>query len=275
MVRDYTQSNMWDDWRDLVDVVPVNDFRTQRRTRMGGYGNLPEVAENGAYAALASPADEEATYAATKRGGVETISLEAIANDDVGAIRRLPVKLAQAAKQTLYRFVLDFMATNGAIYDAVALAHATHANLGATALSAASFAAARLAMLKQAEAGSSERVGLVARHLYVPTDLEEAAFDLFVRSTNNDETFTQSRKPKVHVVPYWTDTNNWWLTADKASVPLIEVGFYGGREEPELFVQDSPTQGSLFSNDQIKYKIRHIYGGSVQDYRGFYGAVVA
>jgi hypothetical protein len=275
MVRDYTQSNMWDDWRDLVDVVPVNDFRTQRRTRMGGYGNLPAVAENGAYAALASPADEEATYAATKRGGVETISLEAIANDDVGAIRRLPVKLAQAAKQTLYRFVLDFMATNGAIYDAVALAHATHANLGATALSAASFAAARLAMLKQAEAGSSERVGLVARHLYVPTDLEEAAFDLFVRSTNNDETFTQSRKPKVHVVPYWTDTNNWWLTADKASVPLIEVGFYGGREEPELFVQDSPTQGSLFSNDQIKYKIRHIYGGSVQDYRGFYGAVVA
>lgn len=275
MVREYTQNTMWDDWRDLVDVVPVTDFRTQKRTRMGGYGNLPAVAENGAYAALTSPADEEATYAATKRGGVETISLEAIANDDVGAIRRVPVKLASAAKQTLYRFVLDFLATNAAVYDTVALAHATHANLGSAALAAASFAAARLAMLKQAEAGSSERIGLILRHVYVPTDLEETAFDLFVRTTNNDETFVQSRKPKVHVVPYWTDTNNWWATADKSAVPLIELGFYGGREEPELFVQDNPTQGSLFSNDQIKYKIRHIYGGAVQDYRGFYGAVVA
>lgn len=275
MVRDYAQSDMWGDWRDLVDVVPLSDFRTQRRTRMGGYGNLPAVAENGAYNALSSPADEEATYAPSKRGGTETISLEAIANDDVGAIRRIPLKLAQAAKQTLYRFVLDFMATNAAIYDTVALAHATHGNLGSTALSAVSFAAARLAMLKQAEGGSSERIGLVLRHLYVPTDLEETAFDLFVRNTNNDETFVNSRKPKVHVVPYWSDANNWWGTADKAAVPLIEVGFYGGREEPELFVQDSPTQGSLFSNDQIKYKIRHIYGGAVKDYRGFYGAIVA
>ncbi len=275
MVREYSQSDMWDDWRDLVDTVPVSDFRTQRRARVGGYGNLPAVAENGAYGALTSPADEEATYAASKRGGVETISLEAIANDDVGVIRRLPVKLSQAAKQTLYRFVLDFLATNAAVYDTVALAHATHNNLGATALSAATFAAARLAMLQQAEAGSSERIGLVARHLYVPTNLEETAFDLFVRTTNNDETFVQSRKPKVHVVPYWTDANNWWVTAEKAAVPLIELGFYGGREEPELFVQDNPTQGSLFSNDQIKYKIRHIYSGAVLDYRGFYGAIVA
>ncbi len=275
MVRDYNLSNMWDDWRVLCDVVPVNDFRTQRRTRMGGYGNLPAVAENGAYAALTTPGDEEATYAATKRGGTETISIEAIANDDVGAIRRIPSKLAQAAKQTLYRFVLDFLATNAAIYDTVALAHATHNNLGATALSAATFAAARLAMLQQVEAGSTERIGLVARHLFIPTNLEETAFDLFVRNTNNDETFVQSRKPTAHVVPYWTDANNWWVTADKADVPLIELGFYGGREEPELFVQDNPTQGSLFSNDQLKYKMRHIYGGAVKDYRGFYGAVVA
>lgn len=275
MVREYQQSSMWDDWRDLVDIVPVNDFRTQRRTRMGGYGNLPAVAENGAYAALTSPADEEATYAATKRGGTETISLEAIANDDVGVIRRVPIKMAQASKQTLYRFVLDFLATNAAIYDSVALAHASHNNLGSTALGAASFAAARLAMLKQVEAGSSERIGLVLRHLYVPTDLEETAYDLFQRTSNNDKTFTQSRMPLVHVVPYWTDTNNWWATADKSAVPLIELGFYGGREEPELFVQDSPTQGSLFSNDQIIYKIRHIYSGAVLDFRGFYGAVVA
>ena len=40
-------------------------------------------------------------------------------------------------------------------------------------------------------------------------------------------------------------------------------GFLGGREEPELFVQDMPNVGSMFSNDKLTYKIRHIYGGNV------------
>ena len=276
MVRDYNALENYNDWKDLVDIVPVNNFRTQERTRMGGYGNLPAVAQDGTYNALTSPSDEKSTYAITKRGGKETISIETIANDDVGAIRKVPMRMAVAAKRTLYEFILDFIATNGTIYDAVALFHAvSHANLGSAALNATSFAAARLAMKKQVEAGSSKKLGLALRHLYVPAELEETAFDLFVRNTNQDETFVQSRKPKVHVVDYWTDTNNWYATADKTETPLIELGFYNGSEEPELFVQDLPTQGSLFSNDQITYKIRHIYGGSVLDYRGFYGAIVA
>jgi hypothetical protein len=47
-----------------------------------------------------------------------------------------------------------------------------------------------------------------------------------------------------------------------------------GREEPELFVQDNPTVGSLFTNDKITWKIRHIYGGNVTDFRGGTKAVV-
>jgi len=58
-------------------------------------------------------------------------------------------------------------------------------------------------------------------------------------------------------------------------VPTIEIGFLNGREEPELFVQDEPTNGSMFSNDKITYKVRHIYGGAVLDYRGLQGNVVA
>lgn len=274
MVAEYAGLDSYQDYRDLVDIVPIRDFRTNERTRMGGYGNLPAVAENGAYNALTSPTDEKATYAISKRGGTETISLETIANDDVGALRRVPRNLAVAAGRTLYEFVLDFLATNAAIYDSVALFHASHANLGTTALSAATFAASRLRMKKQAELSSAKRLGITLRHLYVPSDLEETAFDLFVRGTNNDETFAQSRKPKVHVVDYWTDTNNWYATADKAQVPLIELGFYGGNETPELFIQDNPTQGSLFSNDQIKMKIRHAYSGAVLDFRGFDGNVV-
>lgn len=274
LLDDYRNNPAYADWRELVDVVPARDFRTQERTRMGGYGNLPAVAENGPYNALTTPGEEAASYAVTKRGGIETISLESIANDDVGAIRRIPIKLSRAAGRTLYEFVLGFLSANPVIFDTKALFHADHANLGTAALDATSWAASRLRMAKQAELSSGKRLGLVPRHVYVPMELEETAFNMFVRGTNLDETFVQSRKPTVHVVPHWTDTNNWYQTADKAEVPLIEVGFFGG-EEPELFVQDNPTQGSLFSNDQIKYKIRHIYGGTVLDWRGFDGSIVA
>lgn len=275
MVRDYNANPLYADFRDLVDIVPVRDFRTQERTRMGGYGNLPAVAENGSYDPLATPNDEKATYALSKRGGTETISIETIANDDVGLIRRIPQRLSTAAGRTLYEFVLGFLGTNPVIYDTTALFVAGHNNLGTAALDATAFAAARLRMQKQAEADSAKRLGLILSHLYVPVDLEEAAFDLFVRNTNNDDTFVQSRKPKVHVVPHWTDANNWYATADKSQIPLIELGFFNGQEEPELFVQDNPTQGSLFTNDQIKYKIRHIYSGAVVDFRGFDGSIVA
>lgn len=275
MIRGYGNLEAYNDWRWLCDVVPVSDFREQKRTRMGGYGNLPAVAENAAYAALTSPTDEAAVYTPSKRGGTETVSLEAIANDDVGLIRRIPTALATAAGRTLYEFVYDFLASNALVYDGLALFVAGHNNLGTAALDATSFAAARLRMKRQAEKDSGKRLGITLRHLVIPSDLEEAAYNLFVRNSNQDETFVQSRKPTVHVVDYWTDANNWFATADNGQVPLIELGFYGGREEPELFVQDQPTQGSLFTNDQIKYKIRHIYSGAVRDFRGFDGSIVA
>lgn len=58
-------------------------------------------------------------------------------------------------------------------------------------------------------------------------------------------------------------------------MPVVELGFLDGNEEPELFIQDSPTSGSMFTHDVLTYKLRHIYGGTVSDYRGTYKGVVA
>ena len=276
MIADYQNATVYDIWRNLTGTpVPIADFRTQERTRWGGYGDLPAVAENAAYQPLASPGDEDATYAVTKRGGTETISLETIKNDDVGVIQRIPVKLSRAAKRTLGKFVLDFIKDNPVIYDGDALFHANHANLGSAALDATTLAAGRLAIKKQTEFGSTDQIGVGPKYLWVPDDLEEAAVDLFRRNTENDKTFVQSLALDIMPVWYWTDANDWALSVDPLDIPTIEIGFLDGQEEPELFVQDNPTQGSLFTNDQILYKIRHIYGGNALDYRGLYKAVVA
>jgi hypothetical protein len=65
------------------------------------------------------------------------------------------------------------------------------------------------------------------------------------------------------------------MVCDPVDIDTIEVGFLQGRREPELFVADIPNAGSLFTNDQIVYKIRGIFGVCLLDYRGFDGSVVA
>ncbi|MEX2439679.1 MAG: hypothetical protein WD739_07340 [Actinomycetota bacterium] len=279
MVADYRRRDRVAELEPLVDKVPLSDVRTQRRVRYGGYGNLPTVAAGDPYGALSSPTDEEATYTPAKRGGTETINLEAIINDDLGAIRDVPRRLARAGSQTLHEFVLDFLRTNPNIYDGTALFVGGHNNLGSLALSTTSLAAARRRMRIQTEKDSSKRLGLVPKHLWVPTDLEELAYvltqsDKKQGTADNDANFVKAMGLVPHVVDYWTDANNWFVNAEKGEVPLIELGFYGP-EDPEIFTQDMPNVGSMFSNDQLTYKIRHWYGAAVVDFRGFDGSVVA
>jgi hypothetical protein len=259
----YTGETDLQTWRRVSTVTSVNDFRTQERTRIGGYGNLPAVAEGGAYVDMANPGDARSTYAVTKRGGTEDVTLEMVMNDDVQAIRRIPVEMALAAANTLYEFVFDFFRTNPVIYDTLALYTAPRGNLFTAALDATSFAAHRLAMVRQTRAGSGKRLGLSPRSILVPFELQEVAYNLFVRNQNLDKTYVQSINPEVIPVAYWTDPNDWCTVADPMRLPVLEIGFLRGQEEPELFVQDMPNVGSMFSNDRTTYKIRHIYSGAV------------
>ncbi len=271
MVAEYRRGDRWNVWRKLVKIGDsVPDFRNQQRVRFGGYGDLPTVNEGSSYQALQSPADESASFSLQKHGGTEVFTLEMVKNDDIQAIRRIPKRLAEAALRTIAHFVLDFLRTNPVIYDGVALFHATRNNLDSAALSAAALNAARAAMMRQTEPDSGDPIGAQPARLAVPFELEETAVNLFRRGENQDRSFVQSLPIEVLPIWYWTDTNDWCVVADPAVLPCIEIGFLDGNDEPELFVQDQPSVGSLFANDQITVKIRHIYGGAVIDYRGLY-----
>lgn len=277
MLQVYGQLTNLEAWRSVASVTSVSDFRTNERTTMGGYGNLPAVAQGADYVALTSPGDLKASYAATKRGGLETLTLEAIKNDDAGMVRRIPQEMALASKNTLYEFVFDFFRTNPTVYDTLALYHATHANLFTAAFSAAEYAVHRLAMRKFARLSSAKRRGVAPKFLLVGPDLEEAAFNAFKRDTNNDPKFIATAQPDTIVVDYWTDANDWCTVANPMDLPVLEIGFLDGKQEPEVFLQDMPNVGSLFSADKITYKIRHIYSGAVlpEGEKGTTKAVVA
>lgn len=264
-------------WKEIISgSVPINDFRVNRRVRMGGYGNLPAVAEAANYTALTSPTDEEATYAVTKRGGTENLTLEAITNDDIGALQRIPQELSVAAAQTIHDFVWNFLVANGNIYDGTALFLAGHNNTAVAALSNAALSAARVAMRKQTRYGAAtQRLNFTPKYLVVPAELEETAWTL-VTSAVNVVAAANATVPNLHqgmtliIDPSFADVNDWFVIADPSLIPTIELGYLGGREEPELFVQDMGNVGSMFNNDSVTWKIRHIYGAAVLDFRGFY-----
>jgi len=300
MVAEYNQPGL-KDWEAIVSSrVPVNDFRTQRIDRIGGYDLLPAVAQGAPYQPLVSPDDEEVTYAISKRGGTEDITLEMIANDDVRSISRIPTKLGLSASLTLHRFVWDFLVGSANIYDGNALFTAGHANLKGSAgyLSQSTLSLARAAMRKQKSYGDSNNIlSLVPKTLIVPTSLEEVAFQLTksavavpgsastVATQANNATAAASDTPNIHtgmqliVLDHITDAGNsstfWYLVADTGFCPTVEVGFYQGRDVPELFTQSDNSVGSMFDADKLTYKIRHIYSGAVLDYRGFYATPVA
>lgn len=281
MVAEYQLPSL-STWQNIVSsIVPVNDFRTQRIERLGGYGTLPGVNQGAPYQPLTTPGNEEVTYGISKRGGTEDLTLETIANDDLRAITRIPVKLGQAAAQTLLRFVWDILATNPNVYDAAALFAAGHNNLDAgNTLSQTNLSFGRKRMRKQTAYGdTTEFLSTVPKFLVVPSDLEELAFQLCTSAVAIPATPAgPTNTPNIHqgltpiVIDYFSAAApaTWFLVGDPATVPTIELGFYQGQQQPDLLVQSDAQVGSVFTADKITYKIRHIYSGAVLDYRGFY-----
>ncbi|MBV6425156.1 MAG: hypothetical protein NAOJABEB_02970 [Steroidobacteraceae bacterium] len=274
-------------WRPIVRVEPVVDFRTVERTRWGGYGLLPTVPQGGTYQSLTSPGDEKATDSLDKYGGLEDLTLETIANDDMGLVRRIPVKMGYAAADTLYAAVFNttILGNVTASYDSVALYHASHSNTGTTALGETGLSAVETAMRDQLEYGNQSSLPLgeanMPKFLLIPNELRVTAHKLtqgpnavISAETATTPNFFNGRY-QVIVVDDWTDATDWYAFADPNLSPVLEVGFYQGREEPEMFVQDAQTVGSVFTADKVTYKIRHIWYVMVVDHRGTYRQVVA
>jgi hypothetical protein len=296
LVNEFIQYPQW--WSPLVSEEDFASLQAVRWITLGGVGELPTVAEGAAYTEL-SWDDSYETASFVKKGGYLGLTLEAIDKDDTGRLRAAPRALAQAAWLTLSKALsaifTDNSGTGPTLSDSLALFHTSHGNLGTTALSLSSYAAARTAMRKQTELNSSERLGALTapKFLLVPPDLEITA--LQVLASQFDYTYALSNgtaapenilaegndrqqrlnlaRQRVIVVDLWTDTNNWAASADPRLWPTIGIGYRYGRA-PEIFSVASPTAGLMFTNDTLPVKVRYFFAVGPMDYRGLYKANV-
>lgn len=286
IMKEYNRPQL-QDWKKVVsDIGSAPDFRTNRRIRIGGFGNLATVSENGTYQYIDLPTDEEVSYAVEKRGNLYSLSFESMVNDDLGRIKSLFTKVGVAAIQTIYEYVFTTLISDNPDmdYDSVALFHATShgANLGSTALADAALDDRIFNMLAQTEQDSGKPLGIRPKYLLVPIELSRVAWEVTratvstsgARTETVENWFKQFAIEPI-IVNHWTDATDWYMVADPRQYPTIELDFLNGREEPEIFVQDQPTIGSVFTADKVTVKIRHIYGADDLDHRGFDGNVVS
>jgi len=280
LVADYKAQTFW--WRPVVALTSLKDMKLQTRVLLNDFAALSTVAENGAYANLAW-GDSKETYTPTKRGNLVTVTLEMIMNDDLRSVARIPSKLAASAAVTLNEFVSGLFTANAgagpAMADAVNVFAAGHQNNTGVAVLDGTALQAAITTIHKMQNSAGKRIGLTPRYLLIPPDLLWTARTLLESvmlpgSPNNDKNVLQGLLDII-VVPQWTDANNWYVMCDSQQIECIELGFLNGREEPELLVQDNPTDGAVFTHDAIAFKVRHIYGGGWLDYRGAYGSIVA
>lgn len=273
-------------WEQVFLQDDMGNLHDIRWNTVGGFGDLPTVAEGAAYTELVWD-DKVETTSFVKKGGFVGLTLEMMDKDETRKVKQIPIALATSGLRTLSAACASLWTAHSAVGDHLADGadwfHSTLAirggdggtaasgNLGTTALSAAEWLVRSANIYKQAEFNSTKRLGLRPRYCLIPIDLEKTARDIFLNDwdvTDNkhaDNLLKNSAIPLV--VPEWTDKTDWAACTDPAVHPTVGVGFRYGRK-PEVFVAGDDLVGSMFTNDEMRIKSRFFFAVGVIDWRG-------
>ncbi len=261
-----------DTWTRFCSTGSVTDFRAHNRYRLGSFGNLDALLENGEYKNKSIPDGEKASITADTKGNIINISRKTIINDDLSAFIGLSQMLGRAARRTIEADVYALLASNPVMHDGITLFHADHGNLAASGavVSVATVEAARVAMAKQTDVSGNDYLDLRPSIWLGGMSSGGTAREVF-GAEYNDEASKNQRKPNIvrGLVGDIVDSpriagTDWYLFADSADSPVIEVAFLNGEQEPFLDSMEG------FSMDGLQWKVRLDYGIAAVDYRGVY-----
>ena len=274
-------------WESLVSVEHFSSLHDITGVLVGEITVLPSVSEGAAYTAL-SISDSAEVGSWGKYGRYVGLTLEMFERDETHKLRQYPKKLASAALRRISALVgAVFTGSSGTgpamadTYHVFESAH--HGNLGTTALSSAAWEAAGKAIYSQSmlvgSGGTAPKLALDAKYLVVPRDLRLTAMRILYPSFEREATIFSENLQRgemgdVITCPEFSDANDWAAVADPRLAPGIILGERFGLL-PEIFIADGELNGALFTNDELRMKVRHWVSVFVADYRPLYKANVA
>ncbi len=260
-----------------VSAAPMSapDFRELVSVRFGGDFSLKKVLENGEYQ-VATLADESEGLRVERRGRTIALTFEAVINDDMGALLRIPQEFAIAARIMENSMVWSLIRGNAVVKsDGLPLFHATHKNLGTgAALTLASFQLGRKAMWEQRAFGVKDPDDFAAIEpniLIVPPALEGVALQFVTSTTPATDGTTNPYKSSIRPVvvpnigaaagPTGSDTAWYMISSD---YPPVSVAYLDGYAAPTV----QTVEG--MNPDLVTINARHIFGAANTEFRGAY-----
>lgn len=259
-------------WRKFCKIGTVSDFREHSRYRKGTFGLLDKKTELGEFKTKAIPDGEKAKVTAGTKGNIIYLSREMIINDDLGAFLDIANELGMTVNDTIEDDVFTLLLANPVMADGNALFSTAHKNLGtAGAASITSISEGRKKMLSHKKIGTDAKMGFlrIMPKIFLGgfTQADNARvvntskMDPDATNQLGRENIRQGTFSEVIDTPYFED-NQWYMFADPARFPVLEVAFLNGVQTPYIELQNG------FTVDGAAYKVRIDYGTDAVDWRG-------
>ena len=263
-------------WKRLCGTpIKASDFREHTQVSLGGDFTLKEAGENGEFGT--STVDDKGEGVKVRRKGANIkLTFEAIMNDDMSALTRLPQEFAIAASNMEASMVWAIIRANAALKNGKALFHDDHNNLlaaaKATDIGVAGVGAMRKLMWEQvamgAKEGTEDFLAVTPDLLIVPPALETKAlqFATAITPTKSEDSNPYRGTLEPIVAPHLgaaasggSDTAFYLASSD---LPPVMHAYLDGHEAPSIVTQEH------ISSDYVKLEARHIMGAAPAEPRG-------
>ncbi len=260
-------------WRNICAVRNVPDFKTVTSYRLIGKDQYEIVAPGGELK-HGTLGNESYTNKADTYGLMLSIDRRDIINDDLGAITLVPRKLGRGSGLKINDVFWTCFLNNAAFFTAGNKNYLTGAD---TVLSIDGLTKAEVAFMDQVDS-DGKPIGVMPAILLVPTALSAMGTQLYksleIRDTTSSTKYPIANphvgKFRVEVGRYLANAaytgssaKAWYLLADPADLPVIEVAFLNGQESPVI-----ETAEADFNVLGVRMRGFHDFGVSLQDPRG-------
>ena len=244
----------------------AKDFREMNRVSLSGMvEEFKEVKEGGEYES-ATLTDGVESYKVAKFGRIIPFSWEAMVNDDLSALKRLPQAIANKAAQKQSDLVYAILTGNPLMADGTALFDASHGKLGTNGDISDTTLAEMKKLMRNQKSASNDFINVSPQTLIVGAEMENLALK-FMNSNFSPTTVGDQNIYKgimnVVVEPRISNTD-WFAAASPAAIDTVEYSFLEG--EGELHTEQE--QG--FNVDGVQTKARMTFGAKALDHRGLF-----
>jgi len=259
-------------WRNICAVRNVSDFKAVTSYRLIGKDQYEQVPPGGQLK-HGTLGNETYTNKADTYGLMLSVDRRDIINDDLGAVTTVPRKLGRGSGLKINDVFWGIFINNSAFFTDANKNYLTGA---ATALGIDGLTAAEVAFMDQVDS-DGKPIGIMPAIVLVPTALSAMGTQLFKAVEIRDNT-ASSKYPtnnphqgkfRVEVSRYLSNkqypgysSKAWYLLADPADLPLIEVALLNGQEAPTI-----ETAEADFSVLGIQMRGVHDFGIALQDAR--------